>query len=771
VDELGILELHPRQATDAVGAEVVSILDTIEVPIVVVGRDCKVTRFNRAATETLGISSADLGRPASSLQSLAAVAGVEQLCVQAMLDGLPSRHDVRDGDRWFAVHIAPYTGTEQQVHGVVLTFTNVTAFRASLAQAIYERESTKTILNAVIDPLLVLDASLHVQTANRAFHTWFGVSREQTQRASVRELGGGVWRASGLWASLEATLHEGHEFQRVELEDDFPGIGRRTVLIDARSLSRGKSALVLLALRDITDRKQAEQSLRESEARFRALFESMSEGYCVVEMIFDDDHKPIDYRFLEVNPVFEKQTGIKGARGRRVREIAPSHEQHWFDTYGRIALTGETMRFEHPADALHRCYDVCAFRVGAPELRRVGIIFNDITGRKNLERQRELLLAEEASLRKDAERAVAAKDRFLAALSHELRTPLSPVVLAVSALENRPEFPLALHKYVEIIRRNVELEIRLIDDLLDVTRVMSGKMPLEKVPTHLHELLAEVVQNCASETSAKNLTVRLELQATTDLITADSARLQQVFSNLLRNAAKFTPQGGTIVIRTESATDKTRIEVRDTGIGIEAELLPRVFDPFEQGDIKITRQFGGLGLGLSICKSIVTRHGGAIRAHSDGAGTGATFTVELPTAAATTSEPATRQPPVSQQASGPKTCVLLVEDHSDSREMLANVLGALNYMVRTATSVQSALELAAVERFDIVVSDLGLPDGTGWELMTQLRDRYGVKGIALSGYGMGEDQQRSREAGFLGHVVKPVDPRQLAALIERVARD
>jgi hypothetical protein len=429
------------------------------------------------------------------------------------------------------------------------------------------------------------------------------------------------------------------------------------------------------------------------------------------------------------------------------------------------------MRFEHPADALHRCYDVCAFRVGAPELRRVGIIFNDITGRKNLERQRELLLAEEASLRKDAERAVAAKDRFLAALSHELRTPLSPVVLAVSALENRPEFPLALHKYVEIIRRNVELEIRLIDDLLDVTRVMSGKMPLEKVPTHLHELLAEVVQNCASETSAKNLTVRLELQATTDLITADSARLQQVFSNLMRNAAKFTPQGGTIVIRTESATDKTRIEVRDTGIGIEAELLPRVFDPFEQGDIKITRQFGGLGLGLSICKSIVTRHGGAIRAHSDGAGTGATFTVELPTAAATTSEPATRQPPVSQQASGPKTCVLLVEDHSDSREMLANVLGALNYMVRTATSVQSALELAAVERFDIVVSDLGLPDGTGWELMTQLRDRYGVKGIALSGYGMGEDQQRSREAGFLGHVVKPVDPRQLAALIERVARD
>jgi PAS domain S-box-containing protein len=772
-DDVAVREVPQRQAADAVGTEVGGILDTIEIPIVVVGRDCKVTRFNRAATETLGVSSADLGRHMSSLQSLAGIEGIEQLCVQAMLDGLPSRRDVPNGDRWFVVHIAPYIGTEQRVRGAVLTFTNVTAFRASLAQAIYEREYTKTILNAVMDPLLVLDAGRHVQTANRAFYTWFGVSRDQTQRASLRDMGGHAWKVCGLWDSLEATLNDGREFQTIELEDDFPGVGRRTVLIDARRLARDKNALVLVALKDITDRKRTEQSLRESEARFRTLFESMNEGYCVVEMIFDDADNPTDYRFLEVNPVFEKQTGIKDARGRLMRQIAPNHEQHWFDIYGRIALTGETMRFENPASALQRYYDVCAFRVGAPELRRVGVVFNDITARKNLERQRELLLAEEAALRAEAERAVAAKDRFLAALSHELRTPLSPVVLAVSAMENHPEFPLALHKYVAVIRRNIELEIRLIDDLLDVSRVTSGKMSMEMLPTHLHGLISEVVRSCASETSAKKLAVHLALHAENDLVTADSARLQQVFSNLLRNAAKFTPQGGNIFIRTENAGGSMRVEVQDTGIGIAAEVLPKVFDAFEQGDIKITRQFGGLGLGLSICKSIVNLHGGAICAQSAGPGTGATFTVELPTAAATTPEASAGQPvgqPAGPQRADQHLCVLLVEDHSDSREMLASVLGALNYIVRTASCVERALELAAIERVDIVVSDLGLPDGTGWDLMKQLRDRYGIKGIALSGYGMGEDQQRSRDAGFVGHVVKPVNAMQLAAVIERVAR-
>jgi PAS domain S-box-containing protein len=771
IAEVGIGETDGVQGTStlaaSISAEVVGILDTIDVPIVVLGRDCQVTRFNRAAMEVLGVHPSDIGRQTCNVPALMGFPDIDQMCMQVMVDGVPSRREMHYGDRWFLVRIAPYTGTDRQVRGAVLTFTNITAFRASLGQAIYEREYTKTILNAVIDPLVVLDDGLQVQTANRAFYDWFGVSREQTQNVSLSNLGDHAWKASTLWSSLKATLSHNSEFPTIELESDFPNIGRRTVLLDARRLVRDGNALVLLSFRDITERKHAEQALRESEIRFRTLFESMDEGYCVIEMVFDEHNNPTDYRYLEVNPAFEKQTGIKNARGRLMREIAPDHEQHWFDIYGRIALSGETFRFENTAAALQRHYEVCAFRVGAPELRRVGVVFNDITGRKNLERQRELLLSQEEALRKEAEAAVRAKDHFLAALSHELRTPLSPVVLTIAAMESDPDLPVKFRKSVAMIRRNIELETRLIDDLLDLNRVTSGKMHMEVQPTHVHAVLAQAIQTCASETSGKKLNIQLDLQADNDLVDADPARLQQTFWNLLRNAAKFTPEGGSIFIHTENSGGTVRFEMRDTGVGIEPEFLPRVFDAFEQGDTKITRQFGGLGLGLAICKAIMDRHGGAIRAHSDGPNTGATFTVELPVASATEQEVLAVQPLGHNSAAG-HLRVLLVEDHLDTREVLARLLGAADYTVKTASSVATALQLAAAERFDVVVSDLGLPDGTGYDLMKQLRDSHGIKGIALSGYGMVQDQRRSREVGFLDHVVKPVNVSQLVAVIQRI---
>ena len=771
IAEVGIRETSGTQGAsataDSINRDVVGILETIDVPIVVVGPDCRVTRFNRAATEVLGVSTTDIGRPSCNIQALKGVPDIDPVCMQVMVDGVPSRREMHYGDRWFLVRIAPYTGTDRQVRGAVLTFTNFTAFRASLGQAIYEREYTKTILNAVIDPLVVLNNVLQVETANRAFYDWFGASREQMQNVPLSNLGDPDWKASGLWSSLQATLCDNSEFRTIELERDFPNMGRRTVLLDARRLNRDGNALVLLSFRDITQRKRAEQARRESEARFRTLFESMDEGYCVVEMIFDEKNNPTDYRFLEVNPAFEKQTGIENARGRLMREIAPDLEQHWFDIYGHIALSGETLRFENPARALQRHYEVCAFRVGAPELHRVGVVFNDITGRKNMERQRELLLAQEEALRKEAEAAVRAKDHFLAALSHELRTPLSPVVLTVAAMEGDPDLPEKFRKHVAMIRRNVELETRLIDDLLDLNRVTSGKMHLQVQPTHMHAVLAQAIQTCAGETSAKKLNIQFDLQADNDLVDADPARLQQTLWNLLRNAAKFTPAGGSIFIRTENSAGRVRLEVRDTGVGIEPEFLPKVFDAFEQGDIKVTRQFGGLGLGLAICKAIMDIHGGSIRAHSEGPGTGATFTVELPMACTPEQEVVTTQPLGHNSAAG-HLRVLLVEDHPDTREVLAGLLHTANYAVKTASSVESALQLAAAERFDVVVSDLGLPDGTGYELMKQLRDCYGIKGIALSGYGMDQDQRRSREVGFLDHVVKPVNVSQLVAVIQRI---
>ncbi|HEX3731175.1 MAG TPA: PAS domain-containing protein, partial [Opitutaceae bacterium] len=211
------------------------------------------------------------GRQIRNMLALSRFQNIEPLCARVMSDGIPSRHDVRHGDRWFLLHIAPRMGTDRQVLGAVLTFTNVTAFRATVARAVYEREYTKAILNAVVDPLVVLDDALQVQTANRAFYDWFGVTREKMQGVPLANLGDEAWKAAELWSALKATLSGARRFQTVELEREFPHGGRRVVLLDADRLVRDGNPLILLAFRDITGRKQTEHALRQSEARIRDL--------------------------------------------------------------------------------------------------------------------------------------------------------------------------------------------------------------------------------------------------------------------------------------------------------------------------------------------------------------------------------------------------------------------------------------------------------------------------------------------------------------------
>ena len=391
-------------------------------------------------------------------------------------------------------------------------------------------------------------------------------------------------------------------------------------------------------------------------------------------------------------------------------------------------------------------------------------IMRDITERKRT-------LASERAARQEAQSASRAKDMFLAVLSHELRTPLSPVVMAIPALEHDPALPPQFREDLAMVRRNIDLEVKLIDDLLDLSRVTAGKLRLHMQNVHVHELLRHVMQSGISEASAKRLILRQELAAPNDKLIGDPARLQQVFWNLLRNAVKFTSDGGSITVRTRAVADGDRlqVEIQDTGLGIAAEALPRIFDAFDQGDVRTTRQFGGLGLGLAIAKAVVEMHGGKISAASDGPGKGATFTVDLALAApgATIESPAadgTTSVPAGRRA----LRILLVEDHPDTARTLARCLAISGFVVQAAGSVAAALALAAAAPFDVLVSDIGLPDATGYDLMREIDNKYGIKGIALSGYGMEEDLRKSRESGFVEHLVKPVNMAQLEAALRRL---
>ena len=410
------------------------------------------------------------------------------------------------------------------------------------------------------------------------------------------------------------------------------------------------------------------------------------------------------------------------------------------------------------------------------------------------------------TLREELISANASKDQFLAQLSHELRNPLSPVLTMVAELEIFTDALPATRQPLEIIRRNVELEARLIDDLLDVTRISQGKLQLSRHDIDVHQTIRLALEICQSDILDKKLRVELDLRAREHHAHADPARLQQVFWNLLKNAVKFTPQGRRITIRSVNLAagatgahmgqtsgssvngsafrETLRVEVIDEGIGIQPQHLRRIFNAFDQGHGTITQRYGGLGLGLAISKAMVEAHGGHLTVASEGEGKGAAFTVDLLTCPAPVSDEPERDPadltptsphdaPTSGRnnvpaLNGEGRYVLLVDDHLDTCLGMSRLLRRRGYKVAVAHSVAEAKAQAEEENFDLLISDIGLPDGTGFDLMNHLRARGGPPGIALSGFGMESDIDKSKDAGFSEHLTKPVAIDRLDAAMRRL---
>ena len=368
------------------------------------------------------------------------------------------------------------------------------------------------------------------------------------------------------------------------------------------------------------------------------------------------------------------------------------------------------------------------------------------------------------------------EDRFIAELSHELRTPLTPIVAAIASLKDRSDVPAFLRPTLEMIQRNVEVEARLIDDLLDVSRIAQNRLHVELAVVDAHEVLREVAATVEAEIRSRELEFSLDLGAESSSVLADVLRLRQIFWNLMLNAVRNTPRGGSITLQSTNVDRDLRVAVRDTGVGIEQSRLEQIFAAFSRETPGPTRSGEGLGLGLSIVKGLVEAHHGRIVAFSQGPGEGSTFVVELPTVDAATEADAPpamvpapspgrrkRRPP-SARSHAP-TRVLVVEDHADTREALQAYLRIKGYEVLLAKDVASALEQAR-EPVDVIVCDIGLPDGTGFDLVRRLSADQPVKAIALTGYGAPRDVELASRAGFSAHLTKPVAVDQLVATIE-----
>jgi signal transduction histidine kinase len=358
------------------------------------------------------------------------------------------------------------------------------------------------------------------------------------------------------------------------------------------------------------------------------------------------------------------------------------------------------------------------------------------------------------------------KDHFLAMLSHELRTPLTPVLSSLESLETEPAQTADTRAALTMIRRNIELETQLIDDLLDVTRIARDKMQLRFAPIDTHLALSNVLEICRVEAESKKLQVHLNLRANTHHVAADAAKFQQIIWNLLKNAIKFTPKDGEIAISSSNPSpDILTISVRDTGIGMEPEVTQRIFDPFEQGNRSFEHRFGGLGLGLAISKSLAQAHGGTLTVQSDGRDRGSTFTLSMRTLPP--EELATVPPKPSSEALQQGLKILLVDDHQDTCAALEKLLVRRGYLVAAAHNVRAAMEAAVRNKFDLLISDIALADGSGMDLMLQLRAISNIPGIAISGFGNDGDIQKSLQAGFSEHLIKPIRLDDLEAAIER----
>ncbi len=434
----------------------------------------------------------------------------------------------------------------------------------------------------------------------------------------------------------------------------------------------------------------------------------------------------------------------------------PKHEKHWHEIYGKVAATGESVRFEERGEGLGRWFSVYAFRIDDPELRRVAALFTDITERRRAEEE----LAE----------AHRRKDEFLAMLAHELRSPLAPLVNMLHLLKHSEADGNLVRQATETMERQLGQMVRLVDDLLDVNRVARDKLVLRKTCVALATVVQQALEVCSPLAERLNHEIVVQLPAEPVYLLADCGRLTQVLGNLLNNACKYTDANGRVSLEAWVERDEVVVEVSDTGVGIQADQLPHIFDMFRQASKSQEHMQGGLGIGLTLVQKLVEMHDGTVEAFSEGLGRGSEFVVRLPAYDEPTGEPLVDEPKEKAQAIRGRR-ILVVDDNVDAAESMAILLAMGGNETRTTHDGLAALAAAAEFRPDVVLLDIGLPGMSGLDVARLIRQEpwgENIALIALTGWGQEEDRRNSMEAGFNAHLVKPVEQAEMMELLGRL---
>ncbi len=749
--------------------DLTNLLAGLRIPIVMLDSQLRIRRFNSGAAQLLILRAAMIGKPVSIIDSALIWPGLETLLPEVLEKATPREVEVRhDNGRWFSVRLHPYVTSDNRIDGVILAVVDIDDLKRAHERVL---DYVTAIVDTVGFPLLILKPDLRVNSASEAFYHAFRVAKPETENRLIYELGNGQWNIPELRRRLEEILSGGESVKNWEVTHTFPLIGKRTMRLNGRRLDQkaGAAPLIFLSIEDISEQKRIE----ENSLWLGAIVESSTDAII---------GKNLEGIITSCNQAALTLFGYAREEmiGQSVMMLIPKdHQNEESEIIERIKRGEriehfETVRQRKDGSLVEVSLTISPVKnIGGGEIIGESTIAREITDRKRAEKQLEESLEREKEARGVAETATRAKDDFLAALSHELRTPLNPVLLLSSESAENPRLSTAVRARFASIRNNVELEARIIDDLLDITRISRGKLALQMELLDVHAVLKEAIATVQSEIDEKQIVLSSHLTAGNPTMQGDTVRLLQVFWNVFKNAIKFTPPQGKIGVETSVEGSSLKVKITDSGIGMTPAELEHIFLAFAQGlhSTSQARRFGGLGLGLAISRKLVEMHSGNISAASAGPGKGSTFFIELPLAPAEAKpespENKSNEPFSSEKGGIEGTRILLVEDHVPTRTTLEQLLTRRHCKIFSSGSIAEAREIVKREKIDFVISDIGLPDGSGNELMAELFSQFGLRGIALTGYGMEEDVERSLAAGFVAHLTKPVRAQELERTLQR----